>query len=71
MEARKAYKLIQWYDIYRSETLCTDDEDLYIELLYILKDCHDIVEHNNYTYHQLYEIRMLEQERGYVIDFDE
>ena len=71
MKAREAYRMIQWYDVYRSETLSYDDEDLYIQLLHVLKDCHDIVENNNFTYHQLYEIRMLEQERGYDSDFDE
>ncbi len=64
MNARHAYKIIKWYDVYQGEILSDDEEDrsIYLSLLETLKDCHDIIEDNTITYHQFYECRIFDEE---------
>lgn len=59
MEARQAYKLIQWYNVYSGE-VCNDDEDysIYISLLNSFVGCHDMIEEVGMTYDQYYEYRV-------------
>lgn len=59
MEARQAYKLIQWYKVYSGE-IGGDQEDysIYSSLLDSLKDCHDMIEEVGMTYDQYYEYRV-------------
>jgi hypothetical protein len=55
MEARKAYKMIQWYNVYSGE-VGSDNEDysIYSSLLDSFIDCHDYIEEVGMTYHEYY-----------------
>lgn len=55
MEARKAYKLIQWYRIYTDEVFGdNEDQSIYSSLLDSLKGCNDMIEEVGMTYDQYY-----------------
>lgn len=59
MEARQAYKMIQWYNVYVGEVGSDrEDDSIYYSLLDSLKDCHDMIEEVGMTYHQYYEYRL-------------
>lgn len=55
MKAREAYKLIQWYNIYKDE-VGSDREDyiIYCSLLNSLIDCHDMIVEVGMTYDRYY-----------------
>ena len=64
MEARQAYRMIQWYDVYLKDRSyekdlsdLNEDRFIYLGLLDILKDCHDVIDSCSYTYHWYYEFR--------------
>lgn len=77
MKAREAYKLIQWYNIYKDE-VGSDREDyiIYDSLLYSLIDCHDMIVEVGMTYHQYYhylkalEDKLYEEHYSYPDDLD-
>jgi hypothetical protein len=70
MEARQAFKIIQWYNVYSGE-ISSDDEDhsIYISLLNSLIGCHDIIEECGMTYDQYY-FNLTAQQFDYPSDLD-
>lgn len=77
MEARQAYKMIQWYNVYSGE-VGSDREDsiIYYSLLNSFIDCHDMIEEVGMTYHQYYiylkavEDKLYEEHYSYPDDLD-
>jgi hypothetical protein len=66
MEARKAYKMIQWYAVY-SEEAGSDNEDYFIynSLLVSFIDCHDMIEEVGMTYHEYYLYLIAQEDKRY------
>ena len=65
MEARKAYKMMQWYKVYSNEIFSDNEDDtIYSSLIDSLKDCHDVIEEVGMTYHEYYlYLKELEEKR--------
>jgi len=62
MEARKAYKLMQWYLVYKDEVSYDDeDQSIYSSLLDSLKGCHDMIEEVGMTYDQYYHYLVVQE----------
>jgi hypothetical protein len=71
MEARQAYKMIQWYRVYSGEVFGdNEDHSIYISLLDSFIDCHDMIEEAGMTYHQYYHYCLALQEIQYPDDND-
>ena len=66
MEARKAYKMIQWYNVYSGE-VGSDNEDysIYSSLLNSFIDCHEVIEEVGITYHKYYLYLKAQEDKRY------
>lgn len=57
ISVKQAFRIIQWYNVYRSEILSDDDKHIYDDVLSVLKECHDKIhedEEDGNTYHEYY-----------------
>ena len=66
MEARKAFKMMQWYAVYDREVFGDKEDDLiYTSLLDSFIDCHEVIEEVGMTYHEYYLYLKAQEDKRY------